>query len=32
MLLPAAVSTLTLAIGCHARLRGKGAELVAPES
>ena len=31
MLLPAAVSMLTVAIGCHAKLRGKGADLVGPK-
>ncbi len=30
--LPAALPTLMLSIGCHAMLRGQGAELVAPKS
>ena len=30
MFLPAAASTLTVAIGCHAKLRGKGTELIGP--
>lgn len=32
LLLPAAVSVLTVAVGCHAKLRGKGADLVGPRT
>jgi hypothetical protein len=31
-ILPVAASSLTLAIGCHARLHADGIELVPPES